>query len=115
MAGPLQRGHRPREDVEEVVSDVFLSLWEHAGELREGAPKARIAWADYLDNLAAGVDILRMAFDCPVILGGYVGAYMEDQLEELRGRLAYLNRFDRDGGYVRVCRYRTERRRSARR
>ena len=77
-------------------------------ELRAGAPTARIAWADYLDNLAAGVDILRMAFDCPVILGGYVGAYMEDQLEELRGRLAYLNRFDRDGGYVRVCRYRTE-------
>ncbi len=26
-----------REDVEEVVSDVFLSLWTHAGTLREGA------------------------------------------------------------------------------
>ena len=26
-------GSAPREDVEEVVSDVFLSLWEHAGEL----------------------------------------------------------------------------------
>ena len=29
-------GSAPREDVEEVVSDVFLALWEHAGELREG-------------------------------------------------------------------------------
>lgn len=26
-------GSASREDVEEVVSDVFLSLWEHAGEL----------------------------------------------------------------------------------
>lgn len=26
-------GSAPREDVEEVVSDVFLSLWKHAGEL----------------------------------------------------------------------------------
>lgn len=29
-------GTAAREDVEEVVSDVFLSLWEHAEELQEG-------------------------------------------------------------------------------
>lgn len=27
----------PREDLEEVVSDVFLALWAHAGEIRAGA------------------------------------------------------------------------------
>ena len=29
-------GSAPREDVEEVVSDVFLALWTHAGELEPG-------------------------------------------------------------------------------
>ncbi len=77
-------------------------------KLKSGDAKAHAAWERYLDDLAAGVDILRMAFDCPIILGGYVGAYMEDYLEPLRIRLAALNRFDRDGSYVRVCRYRTE-------
>ena len=32
----ILRGTMTAEDGEEVVSDVFLALWEHAGELREG-------------------------------------------------------------------------------
>lgn len=38
----LSSGGAAKEDVEEVVSDVFLALWEHAGTLDEG--KELLPW-----------------------------------------------------------------------
>lgn len=76
--------------------------------LREGDPKIVTAWDDYLDYLATAVNNLRMSFDCSVILGGYVGAYMEDYVVDLRKRAAKLNTFEEDGNYIKVCCYRTE-------
>lgn len=76
--------------------------------LREGNAKAASAWDNYLDYLATAVNNLRMSFDCSVILGGYVGAYMEDYVLELRRRAAELNTFEEDGSYIKVCSYRTE-------
>lgn len=76
--------------------------------LKEGNPKTKTAWENYLDYLATAVNNLRMSFDCSVIIGGYVGAYMEDYVGDLERRVAELNTFDEDGSYIRVCSYRTE-------
>lgn len=76
--------------------------------LRKGDPKAASAWDQYLDYLATAVNNLRMSFDCSVILGGYVGAYMEDYVFELRKRAAERNTFEEDGSYIKVCSYRKE-------
>ncbi len=76
--------------------------------LRQGDPKITAAWDDYLDYLATAVNNLRMSFDCSVILGGYVGAQMEDYIADLRARAAGLNPFEDDGNYIKVCGYRTE-------
>lgn len=76
--------------------------------LKEGNPKIKAAWENYLDYLATAVNNLRMSFDCSVIIGGYVGAYMEDYVSDLERRVAELNTFDEDGSYIRVCSYRTE-------
>lgn len=76
--------------------------------LKEGNSKVKTAWEDYLDYLATAVNNLRMAFDCSVILGGYVGAYMEDHINDLRKRAAELNTFEGDGSYIKVCGYRME-------
>jgi predicted NBD/HSP70 family sugar kinase len=76
--------------------------------LNEGNLKIKTAWENYLDYLATAVNNLRMSFDCRVIIGGYVGAYMEDYIGDLRARAAELNTFEEDGDYIMGCCYRTE-------
>ncbi|MDR0361533.1 MAG: ROK family transcriptional regulator [Planctomycetota bacterium] len=69
-----------------------------------GDRSAQAAWNRYLDYLATAVNDLRMAFDCDVIIGGYVGAHMAKHLDDLRQRAAKLDTFLPDGSYVKVCR-----------
>lgn len=63
---------------------------------------------EYTDHLAIAVNNLRMCFDCDVILGGNVGAYMSDHIEAFRQKTTKLNPFEKDSSYIRVCHYRTE-------
>ena len=63
---------------------------------------------EYLDHLAIGVNNLRMCFDCDVILGGSVGAYMTDYIDVLREKAVALNPYEQNADYIRVCHYKTE-------
>ena len=63
---------------------------------------------EYLDHLAIGVNNLRMCYDCDVILGGNVGAYMTEHIDILRQKAVALNPYEEDGSYIRVCHYQTE-------
>ena len=47
-----------------------------------------------------GVTNIRMAFDCNIILGGYVGYYMEAYMDEFAQRLRKYNSFDTDTTYL---------------
>jgi predicted NBD/HSP70 family sugar kinase len=85
------------------------------GELAEffrlldtGDAQALEIWDEYLARLAAAVNILRVAFDCEVVVGGYVGAHMEKYAADLLARAARLNSFEKNGDYVKICRRRTE-------
>ena len=92
-----------------VLSDLSGgSLPDFFRLLRERDASAKAAWDTYLDYLAAAVNNLRMIFDCDVIIGGYVGANMEDYIDDLRQRAARLNTFEESGSYIRTCSYRTE-------
>ena len=66
------------------------------------------AWDAYLDNVAVVVNNLRMMLDCDVILGGYVGRYMDAELAGLRRRAAFRNTFEPDAGYLKACAYKKE-------
>lgn len=77
-------------------------------QMEKGRQEYRDIWERYLDHLAVAVDNLRMAFDCDVVLGGYVGSFIEPYIDELRDRLAPLDIFDHDGSYARACRYQKE-------
>ena len=65
-------------------------------------------WDAYLDNVAVVVNNLRMMLDCDVILGGYVGRYMDAELAGLRRRAAFRNTFEPDAGYLKACAYKKE-------
>lgn len=76
--------------------------------LSSGNEKAVTTWDQYLDHLALTVNNLNMLFDCPVVLGGYVGEYIGAYMDEVRARARRLNSFENDGNYLRVCSYKTE-------
>lgn len=59
----------------------------------------------YLEHLAIMITNLRMAFDCQIVLGGYVGGYLKQYLTELGKKAIPYNRFDNDMLYVKTCRY----------
>lgn len=65
-------------------------------------------WDEYLDHLAITVNTLRMAFDCQIIIGGYVGSFIEPYLKSLQDRAAVLNTFEPDASYIKPCRFKIE-------
>lgn len=69
---------------------------------------AAACWETYLRSLAAAVNSLHMAFDCPVILGGYVGAHITPYMDRLRALASDLDTFGGDGSYLQPCLYRKE-------
>ncbi|MDO4306198.1 MAG: ROK family transcriptional regulator [Eubacteriales bacterium] len=73
----------------------------------ESTPHLKI-WNEYLDDLAIAINSLRMMFDCQIVLGGYVGGYIEPYIPDLRQRVSKLNSFGNDGSYLQVCRYKFE-------
>lgn len=76
--------------------------------LRAGDPQLEQVWKEYLQYLAVAVNNLHMSFDCDVIVGGYVGAFLEEFGEPLRTLLEERNTFRRDASYLRFCRYKLE-------
>ena len=49
-----------------------------------------------------------MLLDCNVILGGYVGEYLDVYIDELRMRASKLNTFTGDADYLKLCSYKKE-------
>lgn len=76
--------------------------------LRNGDEACTEVWEKYLDSLAVTVTNLRMLFDCDIILGGYVGGYLEEFLPQLQQRIMGYNNFDLDTSYLRTGRYKLE-------
>lgn len=68
----------------------------------------RNVFDDYMDHLTIAVNNLRMCFDCDIILGGNVGAYISDYIEDFRQKALELNPFENDGSFIHPCHYPTE-------
>jgi hypothetical protein len=49
-----------------------------------------------------------MAFDCDIIIGGYVGGYLKDYLIDLSKLVMQMNKFDFDTSYLRCSKYHME-------
>ena len=77
-------------------------------QMKAGNIGFRQLFNEYLDYLAIAVNNLRVCYDANIILGGTIGPYMAEYLEEFRQKAAALNSFDDDGNYVQACHYQTE-------
>lgn len=77
-------------------------------EMEAGNETCRAVFDKYLEDLSIAVDNLRMQFDCGIILGGYVGCYLEPYIHLLQKRMEKRDIFGSSGDYVVACRSRKE-------
>ena len=84
------------------------NLSEFFKQLKNGDPEKKMIWETYLKDVALTVNNVRMLFDCTVILGGYVGEYIEEYLFKLRELAQSINPFDSNADYLVACKYKTE-------
>lgn len=73
--------------------------------LADGDSYAEKVWDDYLDNLAIAVSNIRMAFDCNIVLGGYIGGYVEQYMVPFTDKVRMYNNFDSDTNYITTGKY----------
>lgn len=76
--------------------------------LREGEPGFAACWETYLDDLAVVLNNLRMSFDCEIIVGGYIGPFLEEFGGALEEKLASRNTFEPDSSYRKPCFFKLE-------
>lgn len=62
----------------------------------------------YMLYLAVTINNLYNILDCDVILGGYVGGYMEKYLDELRRMVSERCTFATDGSFIKPCFFKHE-------
>ncbi|GHU67708.1 NagC family transcriptional regulator [Clostridia bacterium] len=67
-----------------------------------------IIWERYLDDLSIAINSLRMVLDADILLGGYVGTFMDEHIDALRKRVAERNTFEHDANYLTLCTFRYE-------
>jgi predicted NBD/HSP70 family sugar kinase len=82
-------------------------LAEFFRRLEQKDNAAEKAWDTYLDHLALAVNYVEALYDCTIILGGYVGEYMEKYIDEIKRRAVKLSTFEKNADYLDVCRYKT--------
>ncbi|MFA9379687.1 MAG: ROK family protein [Acetanaerobacterium sp.] len=89
------------EGTEESLEEFFCLL-------RSGEPSHQKKWEDYLYHLSIAVNNLHMLFDCDIILGGHIGAYIGENLKILKQMAAKRNSFKQEADYLKLCNYTTE-------
>lgn len=88
-----------------LTNGIDAHLEEFFENLAKGDIHAEEVWDDYLDNLAIAVSNIRMAFDCDIVLGGYIGGYVEQYMVPFTDKVRMYNNFDTDTSYITTGKY----------
>jgi predicted NBD/HSP70 family sugar kinase len=82
--------------------DLFFAKLEEHDEFYENIFKS------YLDYLAILIIDLRMAFDCEIIVGGYVGERLDKYIDELRSIVLKKDTFEEERVFIYTCANKSE-------
>lgn len=76
--------------------------------LRQGEEEIREIWDRYTDYLSIALNNIHMILDCDIVLGGYVGGYADEYIQEIWEKVSRRNIFEEGNPFVKSCNYRTE-------
>lgn len=85
--------------------DLGITAEEFFDGLEKGNVEYAALWEDVLQHLSLGINNLRMAFDCDVILGGFVSRYLGPYMDHLKKLTLARSSFDRNADYIRLGKY----------
>lgn len=88
--------------------DLGIGHEEFFRDLAQGNAEYAELWDEMLEYLSIAINNLRMAFDCNVILGGYVSSYLEPYLPVLKEKVAARNTFEQNADFIKPGKYPTK-------
>lgn len=71
--------------------------------LESGEEKAVQIWDRYTSYLAIAVNNIHMILDCDIVLGGYVGSYVEAYIQDIWNKVSARNTFAESVPFVKAC------------
>ncbi|SCP99264.1 ROK family protein [Anaerobium acetethylicum] len=84
-----------------VLSDaVNGSIEDFFKQLEQGDEHCKQVWNEYLDYLALEVHNLHIVFDCYIVIGGYVGQYINHYIHDLRRRVQKIDTYIEDASFL---------------
>lgn len=90
-----------------ISSDLGITLDTFFHLLSVNSTEHHQLWDDLLQHLALGIANIRMAFDCDIVLGGFLAPYMEPFMPLLKEYVAESDIFEHSASYLRLCKYPT--------
>ena len=75
--------------------------------LRQGEKEIREIWDRYTEFLSIALNNIHMILDCDIVLGGYVGRYADEYIQEIWEKVSRRNIFEEGSSFVKSCNYRT--------
>lgn len=76
--------------------------------LKEEDPGAKKIRDQYISYLAKGIHSINMLFDSTIILGGFVGKYIDDYIEDIREILRKMDPFNEDLENIKACKFKDD-------
>lgn len=76
--------------------------------LEQGDKEIGEIWDKYTDYLAIALNNIHMILDCDIILGGYVGSYVEPHIHKIWEKVSERSTFTEESSFVKSCNYKIE-------
>lgn len=76
--------------------------------LSKGGEVQKKVWIEYREYLVLAILNLRTSFDCDIILGGYVGSFLRDYVDEIAQEVQKNSLFGEDVNFIKTCHYQYE-------
>lgn len=76
--------------------------------LKDGDPDCIEAWDTYTTYLAVALDNIRMVLDCDIVVGGYVGGCIGENIQEVYRKVAKRNIFEKRVAFIKPCTFKFE-------
>lgn len=83
-----------------ISDDLGITLKDFFAGVERHEPEYEMLWYDLLRHLAVGVNNIRMALDCDVVLGGFLSEYLPPYLARLKDYAAGINTFEGRADYL---------------
>lgn len=91
--------------VDRLSADLGVTLTEFFARLEGGDEAFADLWEEYRDHLTDALAMIRLSFDCDIMLGGTLAAYLEPYLPELYWELGEKTLFETDRMFLQLERF----------